>query len=65
MSRGRKERAPAQLAVLAKARNKAMIVIAERAKLKALALKDEAPQEPEPVALSDEAPREPEPLSVS
>ena len=46
MSRGRKERTPAQLAVLAQAREKAKIVIAERAKLNALAKKDEAPQEP-------------------
>ena len=58
MSRGRKERTPAQLAVLAQAREKAKIVIAERAKLNALAKKDEAPQEPEPV------PPEPEPRSV-
>ena len=65
MSRGRKERTPAQLAVLAQAREKAKIVIAERAKLNALAKKDEAPQEPEPVAVSDEAPREPEPVAVS
>jgi hypothetical protein len=35
MSRGRKERTPAQLAVLAQAREKAKIVIAERAKLNA------------------------------
>ena len=33
MSRGHKERTPAQLAVLAQAREKATIVIAERAKL--------------------------------
>ena len=59
MSRGRKERTPAQLAVLAQAREKAKIVIAERAKLNALAKKDE----PEAVAVSDEAPPEPEPLS--
>ena len=59
MSRGRKERTPAQLAVLAQAREKATIVIAERAKLNALAKKDE----PEAVAVSDEAPPEPEPLS--
>jgi len=58
MSRGRKERTPAQLGVLAQAREKAKIVIAERAKLNALAKKDEAPQEPEPM------PPEPEPLSV-
>ena len=65
MSRGRKERTPAQLAVLAQAREKAKIVIAERAKLNALAKKDEAPQELETVAVSDEAPREPEPVPVS
>ena len=65
MSRGRKERTPAQLAVLAQAREKAKIVIAERAKLNALVKKDEAPQEPEPLSVSDEAPREPEPVSVS
>ena len=69
MSRGRKERTPAQLAVLAQAREKAKIVIAERAKLNAVATKDEAVSEeapePEPVAVSDEAPREPEPVSVS
>ena len=61
MSCGRKERTPAQLAVLAQAREKATIVIAERAKLNALAKKDE----PEAVAVSDEAPREPEPVPVS
>ena len=60
MSRGRKERTPAQLAVLAQAREKAKIVIAERAKLNALAKKDE----PEPVAVSDEAPREPDRVAV-
>ena len=70
MSRGRKERSPAQLAVLAQAREKAKIVIAERAKLNALAKKDEAvseevPPEPEPVPVSEEAPPEPEPLSES
>ena len=54
MSRGRKERTPAQLAVLAQAREKAKIVIAERAKLNALAKKDvtepvlEDPSEPQP-----------------
>ena len=73
MSQGRKERTPAQLAVLAQAREKAKIVIAERAKLSALAKKDEAvseevPPEPEPVPVSKEAPQpvppEPEPLSV-
>ena len=46
MSRGRKERTPAQLAVLAQAREKAKIVIAERAKLNALA-KEEAVSEEE------------------
>ena len=65
MSCGRKERTPAQLAVLAQAREKAKIVIAERAKLNALAKKDEASQELEHVAVSDEAPREPEPVPVS
>ena len=68
MSHGRKERTPAQLAVLAQAREKAKIVIAERAKLNALAKKDEAPREPEPVLVSKEDPQpvppEPEPLSV-
>ena len=64
MSRGRKERTPAQLAVLAQAREKAKVVIAERANLNALAKKDEAPQEPEPLPVSEEAPPEPEPLSV-
>jgi len=44
MSRGRKERTHAQLAVLAQAREKAKIVIAERAKLNALA-KEEAVSE--------------------
>jgi hypothetical protein len=68
MSRGRKERTPAQLAVLAQAREKAMIVIAERAKLNAQAKKDEAepvseeepppppPPEPEPEPEPDEPP---------
>ena len=60
MSRGRKERTPAQLAVLAQAREKAKIVIAERAKLNALAKKDEAPQEPEPVS-EKVPPPEPQP----
>ena len=54
-SRGRKERTPAQLAVLVQAREKAKIVIAERAKIYSLAKKDEA----EPV--SEEAPPPPEP----
>ena len=72
MSRGRKERTPAQLAVLAQAREKAKIVIAERAKLNALAKKDEAvseevPPEPDPapVPMSEEAPPPPEPASES
>ena len=77
MSRGRKERTPAQLAVLAQAREKAKIVIAERAKLNALAKNDEPepvledPSEPQPEApppppsesLPVKAPPEPEPLS--
>ena len=63
MSRGRKERTPAQLAVLAQAREMAKIVIAERAKLNAL--EKTVTPEPEPVAVSDEAPREPEPVPVS
>ena len=66
MSRGRKERTPAQLAVLAQAREKAKIVIAERAKLNALQktvvsvpVSEEA--SPEPVS-EEEAPHpEPEP----
>eukprot|EP00230_Micromonas_polaris_P012860 CAMPEP_0197125064 /NCGR_PEP_ID=MMETSP1390-20130617/8751_1 /TAXON_ID=38833 /ORGANISM="Micromonas sp., Strain CCMP2099" /LENGTH=66 /DNA_ID=CAMNT_0042567221 /DNA_START=339 /DNA_END=539 /DNA_ORIENTATION=+ len=55
MSRGRKERTPAQLAVLAQARGKAKLVIAERAN--ALAKKEDS--EPEP--LSEEEPPEPVP----
>ena len=55
-SRGRKERTPAQLDVLAQAREQAKIVIAERAKLNALQktvvsvpVSEEAPHpEPEP-----------------
>ena len=63
-SRGRKERTPAQLDVLAQAREKAKIVIAERAKINALAKKEDS--EPEDVAPppepEDEAPPpEPEP----
>ena len=58
MSRGRNERTPAQLAVLAQAREKAKIVIAERAKLNALAKTEDS----EPVSVSDEAPP---PASVS
>ncbi len=51
MSRGRKERTPAQLAVLAQAREKAKIVIAERAKLNAL-----QKTAPEPVSEEDPPP---------
>ena len=53
MSRGRKERTPAQLAVPAQAREKAKIVVAERAKLNALAKNDEI--------VSEEVPPEPQP----
>ena len=65
-SHGRKERTPAQLAVLAQAREKAKIVIAERAKINALAKKEDSEPEPEDVAPppepEDEAPPpEPEP----
>ena len=56
MSRGRKERTPAQLAVLAQAREKAKIVIAERAKLNAL---QKTVPSPEPV--SEEVPPLPPP----
>jgi hypothetical protein len=59
MSRGRKERTPAQLAVLAQAREKAKIVIAERAKLNALAKTEDS----EPESVSKEAPQEPVPVS--
>jgi hypothetical protein len=76
MSRGRKERTPAQLVVLAQAREKAKIVIAERAKLKAQMKKDEAgpvseekppPPEPEAEHVSEESPPPPlpEPVSMS
>ena len=79
MSRGRKERTPAQLAVLAQARKKAKIVIAERAKLNALVKKDEPepvledPSEPQPEApppppsesLPVKAPPEPAPVPMS
>ena len=60
MSRGRKERTPAQLAVLAQAREKAKIVIAERAKINAFQ-KTVSP-EPEPVAVLEDPP-EPQPES--
>ena len=76
MSRGRKERTPAQLAVLAQAREKAKIVIAERAKINALAKKEDSEPEdvalpPEPEAVSEESrpppppPPTPEPVPVS
>jgi hypothetical protein len=48
-SQGRKERTPAQLAVLTQAREKARIVIAERAKLNAQAKKEDSEPEPEDV----------------
>ena len=57
-SRGRKERTPAQLAVLAQAREKAKIVIAERAKVNAL---QKTVPSPEP----EEAPPLRPPESVS
>ena len=60
-SRGRKERTPAQLAVLAQAREKAKTVIAERAKLNALAKKDEAVPDPPPEPVLEDPP-EPEPV---
>ena len=71
MSRGRKERTPAQLAVLAQAREKAKIVIAERAKLNALAKNDEAepvledPSEPQPETEPEAPPPPPEPKPSS
>ena len=55
MSQGRKERTPAQLDVLAQAREKAKIVIAERAKINAL-----QKTAPEPVS-EDPPPPPPEP----
>ena len=63
MSRGHKERTPAQLAILAQAREKAKIVIAERAKLNAQAKKDETGpvSEEEPPPLRPHPPPEPEP----
>ena len=68
MSHGRKERTPAQLAVLAQAREKAKIIISERAKLNALT-KEEAVSEdalpspplPPPVEPVSEDPPPPEP----
>ena len=44
MSRGRKERTPVQLAVLAQAREKAKFVTAERAKISCVA---EPPEDPD------------------
>ena len=73
-SRGRKERTPAQLAVLAQAREKAKIVIAERAKLNALQktapepVSEEEPPPPPPPEPEPEdppPPPPPEPVSVS
>ena len=54
MSRGRKERTPAQLAVLAQAREKAKIVIAERANMHAQAKEAET----EPVSQEAPSPKE-------
>ena len=65
MSQGRKERTPAQLAVLAQAREKAKIVIAERAKLNALAKKAEPVSDPPELVLEDPPEPEDEPVSVS
>ena len=66
MSRCRKERTPAQLAVLAQAREKAKIVIAERAKINALqkTVTSPEPVPPEPVPVSEETPQE-DPASES
>jgi hypothetical protein len=66
MSQGRKERTPAQLDVLAQAREKAKIVIAERAKINALqktAVSVPVSEEvsPEPVSEEEAPPPEPEP----
>ena len=58
MSHGRKERTPAQLAVLAQAREKAKIVIAERAKLNALL---KTVPSPEPVSEVEPPPPSPPP----
>ena len=60
-SRGRKERTPEQLKVLAMAREKARLVIAERTKIKR---EMEAPPEPEPKETEPPTPPpEPEPLA--
>ena len=70
MSHGRKERTPAQLAVLAQAREKAKIVIAERAKLNALqktvpspesVSEEEPPPSPPPEPEPELEPEEPPP----
>jgi hypothetical protein len=67
MSRGRKQRTPAQLAVLAQAREKAKIVIAERAKLNALQktapepVSEEEPPPPPPPPEPEAEPEEPPP----
>ena len=61
-SRGRKERTPAQLDVLAQAREKAKIVIAERAKINAL---QKTVPSPEPVWEKFPPPPEPEPEAPS
>ena len=66
MSHGRKERTPAQLAVLAQAREKAKIVIAERAKINALqktvvSVPVSEEVSPEPVSEEEAPPPEPEP----
>jgi len=70
MSRGRKERTPAQLAVLAQAREKAKIVIAERAKINALqktvpssgpVSEEEPPPPPPPEPEPEPEPEEPHP----
>ena len=80
MSHGRKERTPAQLAILAQAREKAKIVIAERAKINALQktapepVSEEEPPpppppppppEPEPEPEEPPPPPTPEPVPVS
>ena len=64
MSRGHKERTPAQLAVLAQAREKAKIVIAERAKLNALqktVVSVPVSEEASPETVSEEEAPHPEP----
>jgi hypothetical protein len=67
MLRGRKQRTPAQLAVLAQAREKAKIVIAERAKLNALQktapepVSEEEPPPPPPPPEPEAEPEEPPP----